>query len=1298
VRDQLRITGDIRTSAAAIALVLAFLLIYPALAADMPSEVTSGSTVTFTAQNLSQDDLIIEWRASQGSPLTASGTALVWTAPAVSSPQSVSIVLTLYSPDGCSRTYVKSLQVVSRSTARIGLIKDCRFSSPARIGDQVTYTYNISNLGDLPLSGVNLSDAQNWGPDCRPAYTSGDDGDGILERGESWWYECRYTIADPDDYLLRIMDSKSSSASMAGTIDHLLEMRGRLEIMMEGLRRAEGRFDKGIARLTVSPETQDGRSYTNYSYINEVTGESLCRIVDGSGNLNRSIYYDPVPGAVLSRQQSAAGKMLSEVIYYPPPETKEYLKIEYDIPAKGYRTYTIIDYKTGDTLLLVVDSLGNILNKEYRITPGYKPYEERYFLKNTATVTAASEDGTVVSDRDSYTLEVLRPMPILSITKIPQESIVNPGDTINYTILYENIGHADAQGVVVREIYDKMLSILWAEPPPDPGTVDRWTVQDLRAGETGIIRISTVVSPDATAGSQITNKVEIAIEPISSNSSVSVVNTTVSGSYLNISKEASREVISPDDPEPFSYTIKYGNFGKDRQQNVTIHDWLDQNVEYIGFVAHPSLAVSLEGEHLQWYCGDLDAGQEGTIEIKVKARSRAEMAGHGNATSIVNRYRIDSSNKQGTMKSLETLLVRSLWINKTTDRRSYNPDENITYLIKYGNSLSIPASSVAVTDILPQVDFIDASPAPTSINGHNLTWTVRALEGGAVGAITLTVHIPRGSAAGFSETSSVRGEGYVYSRKGFSTEEKVDSLVNTVTISGYYGQSGHRYNDSSRAIATIAGYAGTQAGFVEHGSGQYQEDSQSSMNQANRSVYLQKDIFAAHKATEFSLPGNRSIKYASTWSEQSRVENRVLGDIVTEKYTYGQAIDRNSSFHADMNETVYDSEGDFTSGLFRMSYKKQPACSREAAQEIDENYHGSFRIEESLDSYGESVKFAKAAKGKGFVSSDKRAAGEQRSYESGSGYYSSQEEAQQQFVEKDMKAIYAPTSALAGGRNVNYSGLWSEGMWTAHPGKHIILSEAISQAVSLDMEAAMEKTSLSMLGEFNGTLDLDVQAGAGMGVEQRLLGAFQTDTAISIYSAPRHLYSHVNVSQNATMLDEQTALFWINVTNDGNKKLGRINVTDILPEGLDYINSSIRPKAKGQMINWSIPSLEISRTLTIKLRARINSSHEESGSGGYVNFVRVRTVSGESILEAVSSLFFEAFYQPLPCCPANAKAANASAIFKAAVVRDNWGDWNPSPCFALNGSMTECSALRDEYYDELEKNMTQCCASNYEVP
>ena len=236
------------------------------------------------------------------------------------------------------------------------------------MGDFVVYTYNVTNNGGQPLSKVSITDAFNWGPICQPVYIRGDDGNGVLDPGESWWYECSYVVADPLDYpTLHIMSDGSSSTRTAEIIQRLTDMKARLVIQMDNTKKMLLHFDTKASTLSMNHSLVSGVNFTSYNYTNEVTGESLSKIVDPQGNLNKTIYIDPISGAVLTTGHDLNGTILTEELYYPG--TKEYLKIQYDLPYPGYRINTATDYRTGDTLVIVVDSQGNVLSKEYRKTP-----------------------------------------------------------------------------------------------------------------------------------------------------------------------------------------------------------------------------------------------------------------------------------------------------------------------------------------------------------------------------------------------------------------------------------------------------------------------------------------------------------------------------------------------------------------------------------------------------------------------------------------------------------------------------------------------------------------------------------------------------------------------------------------------------------------------------------------------------------------------------------------------------------------------------------------------------------------
>ncbi len=1274
---------------ALVALLVTALILLCMTSADgqIIDHVTAGSSFKFIAKNLSPEDATIVWKASSGSPTSSTGSSFSWMAPSVDAPQDTIITCTMTTSSGCQKDYKFDILVETKKSPGISLNKDCVFSSPTRIGDRVLYTYNVTNVGGQPLMNLNLTDLQSWGPNCRPVYKRGDNGNNVLDLGESWWYECQYTIQDPAEYpMLHIMQSNINPGGMDETIQKLMDIKSRLEIVMDNMRRSSSQFDTKVAELETGNATINQVNFTSYNYTNPVTGESLSRMVDSMGNLNRTIYTDAVTGAVLTVGYAASGKIVFEEVYFPPPTTREYLKIEYDMPARGYRTITIIDYKTGKTLVLIVDAKGNILSKEFKIIPGYKEYEERYYLRNTATVTARTKEGVNVSDYDSFTLEVIRMLPVLAIVKSADKEPVDPGALLNYTIIYQNIAGTDAHDVVIRESYNKSVTFLRSDPSPDDGTIDRWSLGDLHSGELGKINIQTKVDPLAKPGSKITNPVEITCKEKCRN--ISIINTTVAGERLNITKSAYPNPISPD--EILTYTIVYRNDGDTIETNVTIFDWLDSYVDLIDVTSNPLLNGSNYGDYYWWRVGDLNPGEMGTITIRVKVKPKDVFL--NNATWLINTYKINSTQSRGVQASLETLVIHSLWIKKTADKKSYGQEENITYTIKYGNSAPIAATNVTVTDYLPDVMLISASPSPSiSSSSSNLTWNIGTLKANESGTITIIAQIPKKANATFHETSQVNGVGYAYVRKELSTEEEKKSLTNRVVITGYYYL--RRYPVYASSSVTLIGSPGTSILSREHGSGTYKESEKSSLFQENKSVSLDKVMFASYEPTTSMLPGDRSLEYDSLWSDRTDVENRLLLDKVSENYQYADTLNKSSSFQADMNQTVYDSQVDMVSGMARIKYKKYSEDRTALIQEIDENYHGSFRIEESVDSYGDSVKFSKSGKGKGFVSSDERVTGKLRSYDSGSGYYFSEETSQLASVEKITKMQYAPLELSARSVNITYANLWQEGMWTREKDKMLFISEKIQYATSVDKEAFMDESRLSVLGKFNGSLNMQLKNGKNAALDETFIGSYQIDTAIAVYTSPRHLYPHVNISKKAVMVGEDIVLFLINVSNDGNKLLKPLTVTDYLPDGCSFINSSIRAKPNGQMLNWTIPSLDISRTLTIKMWAKLDGQRSY-----YTNFVAVTATCKESILKANNSTTFEAYYQPLPCCLDGYNAINVTAMLNN-TTRGYWGEWNPPDAFNVASNFTDCACLSNEYYDALEKNMTQiCCASNYEVP
>ncbi|PDW00465.1 SdrD B-like domain-containing protein [Candidatus Chloroploca asiatica] len=93
-----------------------------------------------------------------------------------------------------------------------------------------------------------------------------------------------------------------------------------------------------------------------------------------------------------------------------------------------------------------------------------------------------------------------------------------------------------------------------------------------------------------------------------------------------------------------------------------------------------------------------------------------------------------------------------LWVTKQGPP-SVRAGVSFEYTLAYGNQGSSVAAGVEMRDLLPPgLTYVAAQPAPTTVNGNDLRWSIGALHAGATGSIRLTVR----AATTFSPPDAVR--------------------------------------------------------------------------------------------------------------------------------------------------------------------------------------------------------------------------------------------------------------------------------------------------------------------------------------------------------------------------------------------------------------------------------------------------------------------------------------------------------------------------------------------------------------
>ncbi|VVB65140.1 Uncharacterised protein [uncultured archaeon] len=221
----------------------------------------------------------------------------------------------------------------------------------------------------------------------------------------------------------------------------------------------------------------------------------------------------------------------------------------------------------------------------------------------------------------------------------------------------------------------------------------------------------------------------------------------------------------------------------------------------------------------------------------------------------------------------------------------------------------------------------------------------------------------------------------------------------------------------------------------------------------------------------------------------------------------------------------------------------------------------------------------------------------------------------------------------------------------------------------------MGPSFLGTTGRFNGTEYLRARllkssnvngSNATAEVERSLIGNYRLDTTISISTLPKYIYPHLEITKRAVSNDGTYIVYMINVSNDGNKTLGPVEVVDVLPEGTSFYSSTMRPTVQGRIVSWSLLALTVGARETITLTVRLEFLSQDP-----VNRVKaVAQYENRTILAEASA-------PEEVILPAPSYSYNVSTNFSS-------GPWIPPPSFNLSLNLTDCEKDIDEFYDSLD--------------
>ncbi|GEM_PF-838937 len=355
--------------------------------------------------------------------------------------------------------------------------KNADVTSVNAAGDVITYTIEVTNTGNVTLTGVSVSDPL-LADLTRQADNPGN-GDNLLDMGETWVYTGTYTVTQAD------LDDNGGGD---GDIDNTVTV---------DTNEAGSQTDSETVPIVTEPAIQVVKEVLKVEFVNPNIFNITYRIrVTNTGNqtlLNIQVKDDLK--SAFSKAKSFSVQKVSSADFAVNPD---------------------YDGDTDINLLMGTDSLnigesGSITLKARADTGG-----KADSYANTAVASGITPDLEQVTDDDTVEGPSFADPAVLKAADLTKAGV---GDIITFTITVSNNGNAPATNVTVVDPLPAILDVVDAKATRGDITVSGRTVTvklgDLAPGEIVIITIRARVN--ATGQPPIINKVTLTTDSATDN-------------------------------------------------------------------------------------------------------------------------------------------------------------------------------------------------------------------------------------------------------------------------------------------------------------------------------------------------------------------------------------------------------------------------------------------------------------------------------------------------------------------------------------------------------------------------------------------------------------------------------------------------------------------------------------------------------------------------------------------------------------------------------------------------------------
>jgi uncharacterized repeat protein (TIGR01451 family)/fimbrial isopeptide formation D2 family protein len=541
------------------------------------------------------------------------------------------------------------------------------FAAP---GEQITYTLELENTGDAPLTGVVVSDV----PDPLGLFQAGSvvaSPGGVVLVGnlpDDTSVEVEFAQIDAGttatvSYGVRV-PLPYPAATVQQYVNQALVTSLELPDQLSDDPLADGDEDPTIVPIVADP-------------VMSITKQSLADVVGAGGSVFYQIEYanagdQDATGVVITDTVPDTNVNSSEARFNAAASSPGWSCPDGSLPGT-LCTLTIGDLAGGEggTLLFVVDI-------DDPLEEGVDSISNTVFISddglNTDPENCDPDCERTASDSD---VTPILAAPVLEITKDDGISFAVPGQLVTYTLDVRNTGTQDATGIVVSDTVGAWVRFSAAASSPGwscpdgsgPGTVCTISAPELSAGESAQVQFAVLVDAPLPAGVDLSvNLASVTDDGTNSDNGAPVFDQASHDTPLVAQPDM---VIDKDDGgvigQPglvFPYTLSYTNQGNQDATGVFITDTVPVGTTYDSVASLPDAWSCPDAAPAGTVCtlvvGDLAAGGTGSVRFGV----RVDQPVAPGLAAVVNTAVIDDDRSNGAdptpennTDTVETLVI-----------------------------------------------------------------------------------------------------------------------------------------------------------------------------------------------------------------------------------------------------------------------------------------------------------------------------------------------------------------------------------------------------------------------------------------------------------------------------------------------------------------------------------------------------------------------------------------------------------------------------------------------------------------